>query len=249
MNYEQAVTEAAGLLTTAESANWRLAELTHDCTVDGAGRPANSAGTRRIRGVSMAQWCADVRDASPGKKFSEWTGKTYKRMWVANKHLAPDLPGWTEAYYEAIGETSADREERAAEHYLQTAPVEKLGPLMNQARIRQAAHDRENIEEVEQRVKVERQQDAVSQVLDEKVALLDLSRAMSVAARDMRAALARCGRLPEANTDALATGHFLREEYARVRSAVEEIGAFLSTGAPSGDVDAFVGSVLHGDQR
>jgi hypothetical protein len=85
--------KAAGLaLARGEDANWALARLTHESTITGGGPP--TAGR-----VQMDVWCRDVRDVS-GRKFSNWTGRTYKAIWerFGTRGAPSELPSWSEAY-------------------------------------------------------------------------------------------------------------------------------------------------------
>jgi hypothetical protein len=136
MDYVAAVTMAANALRRGEDSSWELARLTFEATVDGAGRPGNRLGTQPITGVTMAQWCRDVRDAAPGVKFSEWTGKTYKRIWDAYRDVPlADRPSWTEAYYEhGTSASPADRDRRATEAHLKQASPERKRELFERLR-------------------------------------------------------------------------------------------------------------------
>ena len=97
--YAEAVAQAATALRQGDEANWELARLTHAHTYD-RGRPSTQDGK-----VSMKQWCADVR-ASSGRRFSEGTGRIYRRVWEQHgRHVHNDLPSWIEAYEQAGGLT------------------------------------------------------------------------------------------------------------------------------------------------
>jgi hypothetical protein len=98
--YKQAVTDAAEALRRGEDANWMLARLTAEHTIN-RGDPNGR--------VTMEQWCADVRERS-GRRFSLRTGRAYKAMWRRYEHR-DDRPEWADGWREVIGsESTADRE-------------------------------------------------------------------------------------------------------------------------------------------
>ena len=74
MAYRDNVDLAATALARGEDANWELARLTFENTW-------NQGEPRSTDRVPMAQWCADVIDQAPGRRFSEVTGLRYKRLW------------------------------------------------------------------------------------------------------------------------------------------------------------------------
>jgi hypothetical protein len=132
MDYDEAVGVAARALRRGEEASWELARLTSEQTVNGRGGDQRTLGTQRSLGersgpVQMAQWCADVRERATGIKFSEWTGRAYKRIWSVYGHLsAEDRPSWSEAYKEVVdGATPEAREQRAVERFLREGEPER----------------------------------------------------------------------------------------------------------------------------
>jgi hypothetical protein len=96
MDYQEEVKQAASALKNGEDNNWELARLTYRNTL--------SRGRRMEEGkVSMAQWCADIREAS-GRRFATGTGKVYRQIWdwFGRKYIQGKI-SWTEAYDQLHG--------------------------------------------------------------------------------------------------------------------------------------------------
>lgn len=103
MTYQEDVDVAGDALERGEDANWKLAQLTYERTIDaGFVAPQREAGK-----VSMAQWCADVR-ARKGRRFSEWTGRAYRAIWEQAGRCVPSDQSWSEAYAEATKRNTND---------------------------------------------------------------------------------------------------------------------------------------------
>jgi len=98
MTYQTNVQAAAAALKRGEDANWELARLTYENTLD-AGDVRTQPGK-----VSMERWCEDVRAVS-GRAFSYRTGKRYKAIWAKSGGPAAGRPSWSEAYEDADGRT------------------------------------------------------------------------------------------------------------------------------------------------
>lgn len=112
-NYRAAVKEASAALVRGEDANWELARLTFENTLDRHERNPAKA--------TMAQWCADVRAAS-GRRFSQGNGERYKAIWRRYSDVHRDQrPIWADAYEETFSMSKDDREDSRASFRLTTA--------------------------------------------------------------------------------------------------------------------------------
>jgi hypothetical protein len=93
MSYQANVQAAAAALKRGEDANWELARLTSETTLD-AGRVDTQVGK-----VPMEQWCADVRAASD-RRFGPREGRRYKKTWREHGGTgSADHVSWAEAYW------------------------------------------------------------------------------------------------------------------------------------------------------
>lgn len=266
--YEKAVKETAEALAGSERADWLAAKNTYEHTH--RGRPRNGGQT-----VTMEQWCADVQAVSSVRlRFGPSTGSRYARIWA--KHgLESSSPAvnFKEAYAEVDGTPDRGRMmeyegTRLLEKGTPDQKIEQANALLRDPAVREAARSidtplggvvygvsleqkehttRENTERVraaEERFK----NDPTDVAIRNARAITDLTAILSDFARDVAQALPKITSLPEQDRDAMNARLFLREAQARAKGAVEQVDDLLTTGKVGGGADAFLKSILGGDE-
>jgi hypothetical protein len=90
MDYQEAVTAAAGALQRGEAADWELAQLTFEHTLSRG--EYQTTETKR----PMAVWCEDIKRTAR-RRFSVTTGRAFRAAWVHFISLeTSDMPEFTE---------------------------------------------------------------------------------------------------------------------------------------------------------
>lgn len=268
--YMTRVDLAALAVRRGDDANWELARLTDENTLDG---PADQPGR-----VSMERWCQDVR-AAAGRRFSPTTGTIYKRIHRAHADLAPaERPAWTEAYYAATTGSKEDNDERRA-----LSEARNARPEIKAQMIRELAGDAQVPSEAQQaafqtlaarpavaeevanfgsatsravvdlnqrahEARVERrerreQADPVARQFAEQRAVLDLQSACARFTGDIeRFAREVAEIMPRTGLAGADELFWIREVMERSRSVLAQVERYVETGRS--DIDTFLAEVL-----
>lgn len=260
MTYRESVEQAALALKRGEDANWDLARLTFENTLE------RGVAARAIC-VSMEQWCADVRAAS-GRRFSARTGARYRQIWqISISRGATNDSSWSDIYNEVQGQTP---DEGFARQHGNTL-VRHGTPEAKRETFQQLASDPDVIQEAAmvgtptsravsdlytktERVREEHREreietDPISKRLDQVGAALDLESTCNRFARDLMQLSERFAR--EINAALPRTGaareehlYWVRQAIGRAKSVLDELESYAETGRT--DLDAFLEGVLGG---
>lgn len=125
---EERIRQAADDLVSGEDANWHLAMLTYESTLDRPGQPRKDDSR-----LTMTDWCQRIREAS-GRRFADATGRRYKSVWSQfgrNHDPDSDLLSWAEAWNENLGTEPGERfanadAKRATQNLASVTPEVKL---------------------------------------------------------------------------------------------------------------------------
>jgi len=246
-------------LRRGEEANWELAQLTFETTIDRGERRGDEK-------VTMDVWCRDVREVA-GRRFSERTGRLYKRMWaeVGRQHVA-DLPSFADTL-EQLAHPGGNAVERYTDwsaanvlnHGTPTQKVDTFRRLAEDVDVRADKQAQSAALEFGVQVYRQREQDVRAhwradeaserqeQRLEAVGTALDLEAVCDQYFRAARAFEERIGPLLENERPADASLLRLRLIVQSTREALDRVEHWLEHGRS--EVDAFVSSVLHPEGR
>jgi hypothetical protein len=253
MEYTEAVAQAAAALLRGEEANWELARLTYERTLEKRG-PAGRVGV-----VTLEVWAANVGEKA-GRTFSTWAAAAYRDVW--KRRLESDRSedeSWTESFTAVRpGSGVGPMRERVTERHLfgddakPEVKVEIAKRLLADEAVADAVLESDVSREFvydalarrgrQQHIRYEQKvnADPVARQFAGNEAVLRLDTLLARFARDLEDLFPQ---LPELGpNDPLAHRAFLTARVAEVLECLSRVQRYIETGRT--DVEAFVRGVL-----